>query len=809
MQTHGGVPAEEAITARERRLSVRLLVDWNRNGLFDHELSDMTEYVGDVETDRALKGSAPEELFLIEGSSAASMTVTVGGEYNGLSMVQVLSMFSFLSPFYMEDIVGSEIFYDIGVETSVGTIWYPQFRGFVQTITPGRSGNSVIITALDRVEVMRKNVTLPHWTMEEARMAANPINSPIEAQWIINTVLKQVNVSDSPYRPATASELGVTSPDEGTLYFNSNSGGIPPVIGNTDSANGTLDDSLGDPWYEGGVKHPEAADPTAPSLVPRIIAGSPNAAPGQTSRLTRMDSDLVTGTHYVSFTIDASQPNWDLQLKTLNQIASVTLFDAHSIVFETQAGTGAIRCYDPGLGGFITPHVPLPVGLTSFRVYLIWENQPAGGRYYLRVGPNFTGFTATAYTPSGVEGSAVSSHLRGYVAVRGFASITDFAYVRTNATGVSTTDVSTVVAKYAADVDRSNNRISALTHSTTLDAWAVVQDVAAQEMGSVFWDENGVFKFWTFQRMIDKLASPVRTLSLDDISDLSVTYSLDSIRNSWTVKQSKIRLTDVRAERGYAAFAFQSSDVDQFVTPPNSTRTFRINESFEEIFHQDLFRKKTVAGATWPGTPYTSDAFHAAYVVQYSATGTGGWAENNAAADLDVRPIWDEQGYPALRVRNPTANYARLATDANEPACRFFASIKTETDLGLTTYSDASSIGKYGTRSLDIDGQWIQDQYNANGLVPVLMSRTLAPIPRTDAITTAGDPRIQLGDALIIKDPNGIGDDLKVQVYGIRRSFSKDNGLTDQLTVEIARPTFPGIWDSPVFGRWDETFNWS
>src|SRR5690606_42117161 len=78
----------------------------------------------------------------------------------------------------------------------------------------------------------------------------------------------------------------------------------------------------------------------------------------------------------------------------------------------------------------------------------------------------------------------------------------------------------------------------------------------------------------------------------------------------------------------------------------------------------------------------------------------------------------------------------------------------------------------------------------------------------TDAITIAGDPRLQMGDTIEIKDPEGMGETLRVQILRISRTFSRDGGLEDVLTVELVRPAGIGIWDSEQYGIWDDTFRW-
>ncbi|MFD1050773.1 hypothetical protein ACFQ1S_37210, partial [Kibdelosporangium lantanae] len=91
MFIHGGDAAEAAITSRERHIRIKVEVDWNKNGTFDHALSDLSPYVSAATTDRSLRGSAPEELLLIEGASAAELSLTLYGTFQGLSFSAVFS----------------------------------------------------------------------------------------------------------------------------------------------------------------------------------------------------------------------------------------------------------------------------------------------------------------------------------------------------------------------------------------------------------------------------------------------------------------------------------------------------------------------------------------------------------------------------------------------------------------------------------------------------------------------------------------------------------------------------------------------
>jgi hypothetical protein len=146
---------------------------------------------------------------------------------------------------------------------------------------------------------------------------------------------------------------------------------------------------------------------------------------------------------------------------------------------------------------------------------------------------------------------------------------------------------------------------------------------------------------------------------------------------------------------------------------------------------------------------------------------------------------------------------------SSNPACWIGGTlINDQPVLGITT-RDAASVGKYGQRNYEASGDWYQEYYNSNGLVNVLLARTAKPIPTTDQIIIAGDPRLQLGDTIQLNDSDGLGEQLRAQITGINRKFSLDKGLTDVLTIELLRPAGQGIWDSSQYGRWDQSLIWN
>ena len=188
MQTHGGSPATEAILSDQRVFINKLSVDWDRDGKYNHPLSNLSGYVKSVSVDRALTGSAPAEILLIEGSSSAQLQFTISGEYKGMSFPSVFSRYNRSSPFWGKPIVSPEVTWSILVETALGVIEYPQFKGVVRTVTPDRAENSVTVSCLDFVEYLRKPIRLPSWAMSEEHVNYGEIDSQLcRSHWVIDS----------------------------------------------------------------------------------------------------------------------------------------------------------------------------------------------------------------------------------------------------------------------------------------------------------------------------------------------------------------------------------------------------------------------------------------------------------------------------------------------------------------------------------------------------------------------------------------------------------------------------------------------
>lgn len=799
MLTHGGKAAEEAITGSERRFHVQVIVDWARDGKYQHRLSNISTWVESVTTDRSLSGSMPEELMLVEGASAAEMTVRLGGTpLGGMSWVAVFSPYNGNSPFYMQDIEGVEIKYRLGVETALGIVWYQQFVGNIRTITPDRGSDTVEITALDRVEQLRRPVSLPPFAVFSAHAAKQQTtNQLVDTQWVIDHCLRMCDTSPTPYRPAYREELNVPEDGmDGVQLWVSGTGGWLPTIGWLD--NPQVSEFLPDdtPMYaQAGQRHPQVANDPGPA--PQIMRGS-GGWPGHSVRrywaAARVQMPSLGGTHYAGFVLAEDQH------ATIADHAVMEVYVGMWAEMTIWVGNGKVWSRTRHLQGewpaVESPKYTIPTGNRFNRIDVIWDyTAESGTRVLVKVNGQSPGFV-TVYNG---RLPRISEHdIEGRVSLTHHMRIADVYYaVRNIYNAGSSSSNGYRPAKYAAVLDKGLNKFSFTPETRNAEAWSIITEAAASEFGSVFWDEDGIFRFWNLDTILSKQDEVVRTFTIDDVSGLEMTRQLDGVRNIYSIETSK--------KRSRWGSIYQSSDPDEFITPGGTQMRHRLWIG-DVLSPNPLFVRNYTTVSDFTQFPTWTDSVNHGCVLQWFVDGE--WRELYRLIPY-VTVHFNPEGYLLVDVFNPWPEPMRFATNSGEAAFRCLGTLIQDHGTQTSFSRDQESVTKYGGRNYTLSGEWFQDSFNADGLVDKLLARTSKPIPTTDAIEIAGDPRLQLGDTIEVLDPDGFGERMRLQILGIRREYSRDGGLTDTLTVELVRPAGIGLWDSPQYGRWDETFIWS
>lgn len=799
MQSQHGTAAEAAILAKTRRFRAKLLIDWNGDGLFNHALSDMSNYASNITTDIQLAGSAPAEILLIEGSGAGQLTFTMAGVVSGQSLAATFSPYNDESVLATKAQVGAEVRYSIIVDGKNGSYELPQFVGNIRTISPDRATGQVTVTALDRVELLRKSIQLPAWAVSSKQLGWGQLEQMFcRSHWVIDNALRLCNVGAGPKRPAFHHELSGTPTDkEGPQFFATLNGGEIATVGRSMNAGSNSYPASTSMYVDTGPMHPSApAGTQRPQGVVSVGLPLGQAATNPNDKgILRWFAEDIDGinayaSHYLGFTLNCNGNNPNLYQTIANhEVLEVLPGAKFKLVIDIQAGQ--VRTRFVNLNTNVTQTgawVNIPTGQFNVDIFAMWDlTDETGSRSYMSAGANNTGWVTMGSAPAlgGIDDNA------GRITLGHALSVSDVFYSNRNYYG-ATIDPGNAyrTVAYPAVLDRGKNRLTHVPSAKPQEAWELIKNVAGAEMGSVFWDEQGIFRFWNFDTVSSKQNITVRQFDLDTISGFKMTNSLDSVRNEYAVLASKKRAVGLVP-------VYKSSDVDEFYVPGRTERIFRLWVDDVIAPWTLLMRKHSsdpLSGGSFPWVKWDDNTVIHGYCVQYLIGGL--WQEVNARTGVDLITYFTREGFLTVRIWNGWNEPIRLARGAGDSSTASFilGGTKMEGSDGQTIWTrDEDSIDEFGARSLELKGDWYQDSISQLNLVKDLLTRTTNPIPATDAITIPGDPRLQLGDTIAINDPRGFGQNIKLQILGINRTFDRDTGLTDQLTVEMVQPGGPTV----------------
>jgi hypothetical protein len=798
---------ELAVSDGERSLLVFLRVDWNRNGLYDHDLSDMSEFVFSVTTDRALQGAAPAELGFTSGSAAAELRVTVAGEdSSGRNLASIFSPYQIDSPFWTQEPIGVEIEYQIGVDTPLGVLWYPQFIGNIRTISPDRGANNVEITALDRVEVLRSSIQFPQWAVSEMHVAqGKTVAQLMESHYLIDHAIRHCDVSTSPVRPFRYEDIMAGDPVRTTTQaFISGNGGKPAIIGWEDNPTRQQfpDTENGVLMYEGiGETHPFAP---FPSVKPKVFAAVGSRPEEDLLLWWVKDRDQINslGSIVCGFTLikDIGQSGSHYLTMADTKVAAFRSRDEQEYQIWMGSGTVWTEFERQGPSPLILtgPTVTIPAD-DIVHIHVAWDVfHPSGPQVYVAAEGNNSGVQDLGSALTRVQ---TDDELAGLVEISRQVAMQDIYFTTTNlgSVGAGLTLVPQP-ATYAASVDPGLNRLSFMPMRNKPQAWEVCKAVADAELGAVFWTEDGKFVFWNFDTLQNKAQTIVREITLDDLRALSITRSLDSVRNIYALEKQKARAV--------LGNIYMSQDVDEFYVPASTEKTFKLFLN-TAVSPTPAFatRYKTTGGD--PVSTFTDDTIHG-YVFQWFNGTSWNEAATGNTAGLDITAYYDDDGYVVVKIWNGWGEDIRLASgsgDDSKPAFHLGGSHIVDYDPQTEILRNDTSVDKYLARSLDLVGEMYQDMSNYTNILSKFLARTNSPVPSSDQIIIPGDPRLQLGDAIRVRDTKGFGEYFDVQIYGITRTFSVDDGLTDTLSVQMVPAG--GKWDDVIYGIWESTFVWT
>lgn len=792
-----------------------LKADWGRNGLYDHPLSDLTDLVTEVVVDRAVTGSLPVEVGLVEGAATAQLTVTLEGVWADpddnirMDTVDVFAPYRPDAPLYGRPVLRTPIYLETGYLTETGPRTQRRFTGTVTSVNPASGARSVKLTALDPTSSLRTPVTIYGSGLYAETLAAygpDAYRARINSQWLIDRALRANGIYASPpARPDAI--LSVTG-----------HGSMIPEVG----FGGTPHEQY--PTYRGPVWTPNTRFTGATGLL-TTVGGNQGYW---------WATDQISGAAGTGFGFSGWMGMFDFAAGFDDQIVQFDITFDGSWVFNFGVGADGV----PYLDAFsTTSHRARAVGY-PLPPYYQWQFVGC----HVAIGA--TTFTATfringnTYTQTVSYGNnPIGTAYRPLAYIRyGWArSFTNFQVWNspTPPSGPWQSEDPNFVPQ--ADLDEGVNLLTGIPTMQNVDSWGLIQAVADAE-GSIFqFTEDGRPQFLTSKGDAqNKRQHPVleRITADRNLADLVATTDESSIRNIVNVKTKRVLInkwTDY----------FKATTVDQFDTPPGTS-------IFDIPITSDVYGLPENRGAI--GTTNTLGALEGASFVFYTQADAGGWSGGWNDSDkvdairsyIRVCLIDANQPYQAfttagqipkvyIRVQRIAPSLMRLYITNNSNITVRFATpspvgsdniyrdgdpaliipaqlVGPEDAEQVETWTDNASVALYGESSFDVGGSdetWRQIPDGLRSLATEVLATTAHPVPVLDAVDVPHDPRRKIGQRIALADPDGLGE-VVASIVALETTYSTA-GAMDKITVRPIAPPGLGVLDDPTYGLLDST----
>lgn len=761
MQFSGDTALQTAIESNQRTIFHEFMVDWNRNGLYDHSLSDLTEVCESISLERGITGSLPAETTLIEGFSAAQLTVSLGGRRSGdvLQLAQALSPYRTDSPLYGVDRGLVPCKWSVGVRTSTGSNpLIRKFTGYLVTPKVESKSRTVTLICRDGVELLHKQLNLPLFAHFDYQL---PITSQrINSQWVIDYALRQNGIYQSP--PMS----------QGCIFSVTGHGGMIPERGHqarTVGVSGVLTES--DPiyvpgrWgiaYNGGSQFcsffaARANGQFAPvpgwtwviqfqafgDSIP--LQRNPNGEPVVTLGTGR--STLASGSTTMRVRVDRTGLVW------------VDFYNGSTQVFSRSTSSVS-------LSGWTNVFISVDfLGATL-------NNCNIGAPNFSSNGNDLSGLSLNPIT---LAGSCTVSYAAPYpvqnIQISGSTSIS-----------AATMLYDTAFASQC-DLDPGLNEFYSLPVIRGEDSWELLKSVVGAEYGVIGFSEQGRLYFKNRDTARRQNLAINRTLTADNaLGDLILSDPAGQIRNSIST-QTNVLLRGSKLETVWSI-----KDPTELPLVPGTTYFTFIPDhpgSFD-----DLNENQTGSQLAWD--TFTDVATKFVVVNQTTLAEISGVIVN-----YFVDYVAQEQGLDQILVKvdMPGVAIGMFATTTGQPAFKYGAFVASNRATVTQAYKRQSSIDKYGEQVLKLDsgtfGRWWQIQSSIQRVALGLLKDLKRPTSILEPIPIPGDPRLQLQDTVRVRDDHGLGGPIDCGVLLIRTSWTNGK-LEDTLTLKPFAPA--GTW---------------
>lgn len=746
--------AAAVVAGQTRHPTFRLLADWNRNGLYNHALSDLTPWVTRVGTDRVTEGGLPEEATLVEGHTAAELTAALGGDRGGgAAALDTFGPYRTGSGLAGLPWANTPVTLDIGF---AGTVWTRVFTGRVRKIQPSSSDRTVTLTVLDDTDRLRAPITMPAHAMHFGDVIASGHKLSINSQAILDFVLRKNGIYASP--PAHP-QAQISCTGHGWLAAEAGRSAVPRGVAAVISGDHWyIDDgpfgmlAVRGVWDSNGLYQEFYARETFNPIGGSGIGIAAWVRVGNDMGVTAGTKDLFEVIPLVS------QTAWKYQL------------------YITHTGSlGGVIDINGVNSGFAQP-----ISTATAWMYV--------GIHFQH---NNDGTTTIRYRQNGAttQGTITTPDLTSTVAPfcqatawtwRDWASFQVW-YSHAPPTGSWPGETHTPQAT----IGKGLGWLTHLPDVVERESLAVIRDVVGAEFGSFGFDETGTPVFANRDTATDPNTVD-KTITADtDLLDLAAGVDVDTIRNAVTAETSMAFLH-------YPRVIAESREATLWQTPPGITE-WEVDLPYGAIGTTTITLPR-VASASW------NDTVTNGYVSVRADSPT-----TEITSGLLVAFSMARDRVAVLKVWNYTAWTVRFATTSGSPALRAEGWALDAEPPHLVTARADGSITTYGERTYKIPADdWRQIYTTVQDLAGGLVGTLANPIPVIPTVPILGDPRVQTGDVVRITDPQGQGA-FRAYVLGVSHRLDRDGDYTTDLAVRPVAPPGTGLLDDNELGVLDST----
>ena len=692
---------------------------------------DISGKVATLTVTRDLRGQLPEEVLVVEGISAATADgeLTAGGTADEqLNTVRYFSRTNPNSPLYGKTRdsraakVSARFLTDAGFETAA------RLTGAVLRALPVNAGDrSAQLDLIDGRDRFRLPITLPA-VIADGRWdgtATIPVKPGLEASWVVSYVLSRCGYPLSP-QPRAECRLYIPFHGSAVPFVQSAFAGSPRAkwessttdtnpqrVQFTDDAPYFLATDPGDGYVQ--LKAPVNA-------VPADGWNSVGRATG-----IRIEHWIKrSGTEPV---VDAAVT--EVYNDTLPAQSRIKLFARTDGFLAVRVATGASSyfvfspvTFSAAVWHYVGVHVDDVNGRITFRI--------DGNSYLATHAPTTAGTLVTA---------AVACDVKAYSPI---------AELHVSMCDEATAWLPTAHVPGAA-VDRLQNRqLSGIYPDKPVEAWTILQQVTAAEMGSARIDYDGKPTVWSAARRLepDSLTVQRTVTARQHLMDLGYDDSRDMVRNLIRVPYQQYTTTGLVPVW---------SLTELVPIGPGVTQTY--NVKLEKPLAGSVV---TLAGKAWTNS---------------DGTGTGylfdDIAENGIRADVALT----SPTTAVITLTNIVGATLWIVDNAGVPYLIMSGTPITKVDTEPAEVSDAAAIARrggpgIGEAPLDVeDNPWRQSAAFARGLAYQLLATLRDEQMVFTDIRIPGDPRLEDLDRIQIQDPDGLVLDTPVLIESIRDQF--------------------------------------